>query len=195
MPLVGILQNKVAQNPKCNGCVHYDLNKSICEIGLAPASCGDGSYPDIGYAPVVRAAVDVASAEIPGHAASARAGANVPAPNPRLPVVSSHLGDDSELLALAKSVTSDLVKASQVGCSVHQYGEKVGGLHNLHTAGGNCTCLPVNKSDVAKGVYAKLTPQQRLRMSLDDVEELVEKRPPGRPPGPFARLMGKRKQA
>jgi len=47
----GQVAMRVQPNPKCRGCTHYDENLSTCEIGMVPAVCGDGSYPEIGYAP------------------------------------------------------------------------------------------------------------------------------------------------
>lgn len=43
----------IEPNVKCNGCLHYVQNKTLCLKGLVPNSCGDGSAPEVGYAPVV----------------------------------------------------------------------------------------------------------------------------------------------
>ena len=47
----GQMAMRVEMNPKCRACNHYDENVSACQIGMVPAVCGDGSYPEIGYAP------------------------------------------------------------------------------------------------------------------------------------------------
>lgn len=47
----GQMAMRVKPNPKCNGCTHYDVNMGACQMGLVPDVCGDGSYPEIGYAP------------------------------------------------------------------------------------------------------------------------------------------------
>lgn len=47
----GQMSMRVDPNPKCNGCLHYDQNMGACEIGMVPTVCGDGTYPEIGYAP------------------------------------------------------------------------------------------------------------------------------------------------
>lgn len=49
----GRMRTVVAPNPKCMGCLHYDNTRSHCMVALAPASCGDGSKPEAGYAPMV----------------------------------------------------------------------------------------------------------------------------------------------
>lgn len=49
----GRMRTVVAPNPKCMGCLHYDNTRSHCLVALAPASCGDGSKPETGYAPMV----------------------------------------------------------------------------------------------------------------------------------------------
>lgn len=49
----GVYQTVVAPNPKCLGCLHYDNTRGYCIVGLYPASCGDGTQPENGYAPLV----------------------------------------------------------------------------------------------------------------------------------------------
>jgi len=39
-------------NPKCSQCLHYAPERSACEIGQLPDVCGDGSRPDLGFAPL-----------------------------------------------------------------------------------------------------------------------------------------------
>jgi len=48
----GQVAMRVAPNQKCSGCTHYDNNLSTCQKGMIPVVCGDGTYPEIGYAPV-----------------------------------------------------------------------------------------------------------------------------------------------
>jgi len=50
--LGGQVAMRVDPNPKCDGCGHYAKNLSACQIGILPAVCGDGSNPEIGFAPV-----------------------------------------------------------------------------------------------------------------------------------------------
>lgn len=170
MPIIGVVQNRVPQNPKCNGCTHFNKGTSNCEIGLSPAVCGDGSTPDMGYAPVDEAGPNIVFAEVPDHATSSRPGREVPQANARVPMTVSHLGDESELLALAKSIRSDMQKACSNGCAVHQYGEQVTGQHNIYTAGAKCTCLPLSNGDVAKAMHSQLSIQARGRLRVEDVE-------------------------
>ena len=47
----GEVAMRVKPNPKCNGCLHYDSNQVACRIGVLPSVCGDGSFPEIGFAP------------------------------------------------------------------------------------------------------------------------------------------------
>jgi hypothetical protein len=43
----------VEPNVKCLGCLHYDNRLGYCLVALVPTSCGDGSKPETGYAPLV----------------------------------------------------------------------------------------------------------------------------------------------
>ena len=169
MPIIGMVASKVPQNPKCNGCHHYATQKSLCEIGLAPSSCGDGSMPDIGYAPVSGPFVDGVTAESPDHVAPARGGGEVPDSNPRIPIITSHLGDDSELLAMAKSMLPDMVKACQWGCAMHQYGA-VSGQHNLHTGGSSiCKCLKLDTTELVGALHKSLSNTVRPKVTREDM--------------------------
>jgi hypothetical protein len=49
----GEVAMRVKPNTKCNGCLHYDQGQTACRIGVVPSVCGDGSFPEIGYAPSV----------------------------------------------------------------------------------------------------------------------------------------------
>lgn len=54
-PIYGQMAQTVAPNSKCESCLHYNSQRGptgVCEIGLRPATCGDGDMPSIGYAPV-----------------------------------------------------------------------------------------------------------------------------------------------
>lgn len=183
MPNPGMLARKVPANPKCNSCQHYATGKSMCEIGLAPSGCGDGSMPDIGYAPVAGPALDGVTGESPSHNTSARGGGGeVPAANPRLPVVISRLGDDSELLGLAKSLLPDMVKAAQWGCAMHQYGN-VSGQHNLHTGGSNnCTCFKLDKAELSKALYKSLDNTVRTKVTHEDLVTWLDDKLPAMVP-------------
>lgn len=44
---------RVAPNKKCNGCLHYEMQNQLCLAALQPESCGDGSEPETGYAPLI----------------------------------------------------------------------------------------------------------------------------------------------
>lgn len=163
--LPGVIANKVAPNPKCTGCLHYLMSQSACEIGMAPASCGGGEMPDMGYAPIRSGTrTDVVSAEEPSHAVSSRPGAEVSAANPKIAMTVSHLGDESELLALVKSLLPDLQKSCRYGCPQHQYGELKHGQHNSYTASTTCTCQPLDKSQLALDVFRQASPQLRHRV-------------------------------
>ena len=166
--LEGIVQNKVAPNVKCQSCLHYNMNRSVCEVGLQPSSCGNGSIPDMGYAPMDQSVVDVASAEMPSHAEVARAG-GVPAPQDRIAIITTLLGDDSELLAMAKSLSTDLVKSCEWGCAKHQYGDSFG-QGNVYTAGGECSCTPMNKSSLAHMIHNRLAPRDQRKISVTDLK-------------------------
>jgi len=43
----------IMPNAKCDGCLHYVANRTLCLKGTVPNACGDGSAPEVGYAPVV----------------------------------------------------------------------------------------------------------------------------------------------
>jgi hypothetical protein len=47
----GEVAMRVKPNMKCNGCGHYQHDHTACMIGVVPSVCGDGSFPEIGYAP------------------------------------------------------------------------------------------------------------------------------------------------
>jgi hypothetical protein len=49
----GQMATIVDPNPKCNSCLHYNVNRSLCMMALVPTSCGDGSKPETGFAPLV----------------------------------------------------------------------------------------------------------------------------------------------
>lgn len=53
----GKLATRVEPNPKCMGCMQYDNTRGVCTVALYPTSCGDGSKPETGYAPLVPNAV------------------------------------------------------------------------------------------------------------------------------------------
>ncbi len=171
MPIVGQIANKVPANPKCNGCLHYNPGKSICVIGLAPSSCGDGSVPDIGYAPLSVLGMDVDQAERPSHAEPARAG-GVPDPQGPITVITSHLGDDSELLALAKSYSAELQKMCEHGCFVHQGTDQ--GQLVPETVGTVCTCQSFDKRRLAQTLHLSLSRQDQRKVSEEEIFNWVE---------------------
>lgn len=49
----GVLATVIPVNKKCSGCLHYLLNRTACTIGKQPRSCGGGSSPETGYAPLI----------------------------------------------------------------------------------------------------------------------------------------------
>lgn len=49
----GQMATIVPMNKKCAGCLHYETNRTACMKALAPKSCGSGSDPEQGYAPMM----------------------------------------------------------------------------------------------------------------------------------------------
>jgi hypothetical protein len=129
--------------------------------------------PDVGYSPLSTLQTDVDQAERPSHATPSSAG-GVPSPQERIAIITSHLGDDSELLAMAKSMSKEMAKSCQSGCAVHQHGQT--GQFNMNTYGVVCSCRKLDKSFLAERLHDNLPPRERRKVSKSDLVGWVEAR-------------------
>lgn len=55
---LGQKATKVCPNRKCSGCLHYESNRLLCLKAKQPTTCGSGSNPDEGYAPIISDSVN-----------------------------------------------------------------------------------------------------------------------------------------
>ena len=101
----------IMPNAKCDGCLHYVANRTLCLKGTVPNACGDGSAPEVGYAPVV---TDAAAYQ----EWRAKRGLAHNAPRSTTPASDDRSGPDLVIQVLGDEGHMDLGKSKYAGMSV-----------------------------------------------------------------------------
>lgn len=145
-PGQGLLATTVVRNSKCDGCLHFGVEKGIagvCTIGDQPSTCGDGFRPERGYAPLVLGG-----------------GPNIP--GGPLAYLVQPLGE--AYFPVVKSIYDDLAKAASFGCALH--GSRGFGVEKV------CTCGEIYRSSIVAQLWDRLP--NRTRVAVESREALAE---------------------
>ena len=169
----GQVARTVQLNPKCTGCMHYISQSGlsgVCEIGLRPFQCGDGSFPSMGYAPVTSTGPDMAPAPAIGGRVYADDG-SYPNKTVAMPVVS--LGE--EQVEMVKSIEAELVKGVMYDCPLHSQSMRSMGVSSYSSQAfeSTCRCEHVTDREIAKSFTRKLTNRERSRLGDAEILEFV----------------------
>jgi hypothetical protein len=168
----------VPWNKKCHGCLHYETNKSVCLTALMPSSCGDGSEPHLGYAPLAQLKPGTPGAGPTVGAAQVVAGHDKTANNTSLGATPiEFLGDEApQLAAVLSSAAQAHMAKSASNCSVHAIGPTSGTVNRSLASlvkGGSCGCDKPFNPRVVHELYANLSPRFRFAYSEEAVVALL----------------------
>lgn len=169
-----IVARTVAPNKKCGGCLHYDTHRTACLSNLMPQECGDGSMPEVGYAPL--------SELRPGspHEPVERSAQAVAGHDPTANNESLHmeiLGDEAQQLhAVLHSVAQVAVMKSQRTCVACSAGAPIGRVNPALASYMQRphSCSYDVEAPMVKSVIEGVSPRIRRKLTTDSVEEMLE---------------------
>lgn len=181
--IVGQIAQTVTPNPKCESCLHYNAQRGasgVCEIGLRPIVCGDGTMPDMGYAPVSAIGPSIGGTHAPNGQAPIQSGKNL-IPDSALYNRGGNGGGEAQIVAMQVVALNeehvDMVKSLDrqlaFTCRNHERSSSsrpaVAALHNQN----DCTCKSASTRHVARALVKTLT--NRVRNTLGDrIEDYTE---------------------
>lgn len=178
----GLVAREVQPNLKCHWCMHFSPQAGrfgVCEVGLQPATCGDGDSPQTGYAPASGPAAtsDFENAphsqapEVEMQEAAEPLYAQVT--NTKMPIKWDVLGE--EHVTMVKGWAREWEDRQRALCPMHQgSGGAAQGTSHFNAGYQLCKCEPVDHGHVTKALAANLSNYAREVLDISDVHHFVD---------------------
>lgn len=175
LPGEGMMYRQVHPNSKCESCLHYARSialRGACTKGQQPASCGDGTMPVYGYAPLNGALPENG----PGVGTVTNNWTTTGAPKmlgkdePQLEILERRVGTVYD--GMIKSMVEEQALFTRSNCSAHSSAH-VGSAVGNYLSTPECSCVRVNIEPICKSVLQAMPQALTLHLDEETIEDFV----------------------